>query len=92
MARDEFQLAAERAEAAHSSVEWASIGQSGRTAAIYRELRAIDMHTAERQWKTVETARRHVREGEQRVARQGLLTGMETMRGKNHRRAESHWR
>ena len=83
MAWDEFQLAAERAEAAHSSVEWASIGQSGRTAAIYRELRAIDMRTAERQWKTVETARRHVREGEQRVARQeGLLTGMETMRGK----------
>ena len=49
---------------------WASLGQSGRTAAIYRELRAIDMHTAERQWRTVPTARRHVREGEQRVARQ----------------------
>ena len=77
----------------HSSVEWASIGQSGRTAAIYRELRAIDMRTAERQWKTVETARRHVREGEQRVARQeGLLTGMRKSGGKDHRRAESHWR
>ena len=83
MARDEFQLAAERAEAAHSSAEWASIGPSGRTAAIYRELRAIDTQTAERQWKTVETARRLVREGEERVARQdGLLTGIETVQGK----------
>ena len=83
MAKDDFQLAAERAEAAHSSAEWASIGQSGRTAAIYRELRAIDTQTAERQWKTVETARRLVREGEERVARQdGLLTGIETVQGK----------
>ena len=82
MALNDFQLAAELAEASCSSDEWTSIGQSARAAAIYRELRAIDTKTAERRRKTVQTARRCVHEAEGRVARQeGLLAGVETAQG-----------
>lgn len=82
MSEDDFQLAAALAEASYSLDAWISIGQAGRSAAIYRELRAIDMHTAERRHKAVETARSLVREGEGRVARQEvLLAGVETAQG-----------
>jgi hypothetical protein len=82
MARNDFQLAAELAEASCSSDGWMSIGQSARAAAIYRELRAIDAKTAERRRETVQTARRCVHEAEERVARQEwLLEGVETAQG-----------
>jgi hypothetical protein len=82
MSQDDFQLAAALAEASYSSDAWIGIGQTGRAAAIYRELRTIDMHTAERRHKVVETARSIVREGEGRVARQEvLLAGVETAQG-----------
>jgi hypothetical protein len=82
MARNDFQLATELAEASCSSNEWMSIGQSARAAAIYRELRAIDAKTAERRRETVQTARRCVHEAEERAARQeGLLEGVETAQG-----------
>jgi hypothetical protein len=64
MARDDFQLATELAKAPYSSGEWMSIGQSGRATAIYRELRAIDIQTAEGRRKTVQTAQRCVHEPE----------------------------
>ena len=48
VARDDFQLAAKRAETAHSTAEWLAIGQRGRSAAIYQELREIDHHAANR--------------------------------------------
>jgi hypothetical protein len=70
MARDDFQLAAKRAQAAYSVAEWMAIGQCGRSAAIYKELREIDHLAAESLARKIETARRHVREGEARVARQ----------------------
>ena len=66
MARDDFQLAAKRAEAAHSSAEWLSLGQRGRSAAIYKELREIDHEAAKHLAAKVATARRSVREGEVR--------------------------
>ena len=82
MSEDDFKLAAALAEASYSLDAWISIGQAGRSAAIYRELRTIDMHTAERRHKVVETARSLVREGEGRVARQEvLLAGVETAQG-----------
>jgi hypothetical protein len=82
MARNDFQLAAELAEASCSLDEWMSIGQSARATAIYRELRAIDAKTAERWRETVQTARRCVHEAEERVARQeGLLIGVEAAQG-----------
>jgi hypothetical protein len=82
MARNDFQLAAELAEASCSLDEWMSIGQSARATAIYRELRAIDAKTAERRRETVQTALRCVHEAEERVARQeGLLAGVETTQG-----------
>ena len=68
MARDDFQLAAKRAEAAHSSAEWLSLGQRGRSAAIYKELREIDHEAAKHLAAKVATARRSVREGEVRQA------------------------
>ena len=82
MARNDFQLATELAEASCSSNEWMSIGQSAKAAAIYRELRAIDAKTAERRRETVQTARRCVHEAEERAARQeGLLEGVERAQG-----------
>jgi hypothetical protein len=82
MSQDDFQLAAALAEASYSLDAWMSIGQTGRATAIYRELRAIDMHTAERRHKAVETARSLVRAGEGRVARQEvLLAGVEIAQG-----------
>ncbi len=67
--RTNFNLRAERAEALfirRTKRRWAVLAQADSETActIYRELRTIDTQTAERQWKTVETARRHVREGE----------------------------
>ena len=73
MAGNDFQLAAKRAEAAHSPAEWLSLGQRGRSAAIYKELREIDHQAAERLARKIETARRHVREGEVRLARQEAI-------------------
>ena len=49
------------------------MGQRGRAAAIYLELRQIDARTAEQLAREIETARRHVREGEERIARQQVL-------------------
>ena len=46
MARNDFRRAAERAEAAAYSADgWLAMGQRGRAAAIYYELRQIDAHT-----------------------------------------------
>ena len=74
MVRNDFRLAAERAEAAAFSPDgWLAMGQRGRAAAIYLELRQIDARTAEQLAKEIETARRHVREGEERIARQQAL-------------------
>ena len=76
---DDFQLAAKRAEAAYSPAEWLSLGQRGRSAAIYKELREIDHQAAERLARKIETARRHVREGEVRLARQeAILSKLQT--------------
>ena len=69
MARNDFQVAAMRAEAAHSPAEWLSLGQRGRSAAIYKELRGIDQEAAKRLAAKIATARRSVREGEVRRAR-----------------------
>jgi len=69
VAQDYFQLAAKRAEAAYSPAEWLAIGQRGRSAAIYKELREIDRQAAERLATKIETGRRHVRDDEARVAR-----------------------
>ena len=49
------------------------MGQRGRAAAIYLELRQIDAGTVEQLAREIETARRHVREGEERIARQQAL-------------------
>ena len=74
MARNDFRLAAERAEAAAYSPDgWLAMGQRGRAAAIYLELRQIDARTVEQLAREIETARRHVREGEERIARQQAL-------------------
>ena len=69
VAQDDFQLAAKQAEAAYSPAEWLAIGQRGRSAAIYKELREIDRQAAERLATKIETGRRHVRDDEARVAR-----------------------
>jgi hypothetical protein len=62
MARNDFRLAAERGEAAAYSADgWLAMGQRGRAAAIYLELRQIDARTAEKLAREIETARRHVR-------------------------------
>jgi hypothetical protein len=50
------------------------MGQRGRAAAIYLELRQIDARTVEQLAREIETARRHAREGEERIARQQVLT------------------
>jgi hypothetical protein len=70
MARNDFRLAAERAEAAAYSADgWLAMGRRGRAAAIYYELRQIDAHTVKQLIKEIEKARRHIREGEERIAR-----------------------
>ena len=45
------------------------MGQRGRAAAIYLELRQIDARAVQQLAREIETARRHVREGEERIAR-----------------------
>lgn len=85
VARDDFQLAAKRAEAAHTPAEWLSLGQRGRSAAIYKELREIDHEAAKRLAAKIATARRSVCEGEVRQARQeAIVSAFETH---NHSRA-----
>ena len=49
------------------------MGQRGRAAAIYLELRQIDARAVQQLAREIETARRHVREGEERIARQQAL-------------------
>ena len=79
MARDDFPLAAKRAEAAYSPADWLAIGQRGRSAAIYKELRDIDHEAAKRLAAKIETASRHVREGEVGLARQeAIVSELET--------------
>ena len=74
MARNDFRLAAERGEAAAYSADgWLAMGQRGRAAAIYLELRQIDARAVQQLAREIETARRHVREGEERIARQQAL-------------------
>jgi hypothetical protein len=74
MPRNDFRLAAERAEAAAFSPDgWLAMGQRGRSTAIYHELRQIDARTVEQIAREIEIARRHVREGEERIARQQVL-------------------
>src|SRR6476620_6983904 len=85
MARNDFQVAAMRAEAAHSPAEWLSLGQRGRSAAIYKELRGIDQEAAKRLAAKIATARRSVREGEVRRARQEAIVSK--LKTHNHPRA-----
>ena len=76
MARDDFQLAAKRAESRHSPAEWLSLGQRGRSAAIYKELRGIDREAAKRLAAKTATARRNAREGEVRPTRHEAIRSM----------------
>lgn len=74
MGQNDFRLAAARAEAApHSPDGWLAMGQRGRAAAIYQELREIDARNAAQRGRQIETARRHVHEGEERIRRQEKL-------------------
>ena len=90
-ARNDFRLAAEHAEAAAYSPDgWLAKGQRGRAAAIYLELRQIDARTAEQLAREIETARRHVREGEERIGRkQALMEKTENARYLGDARARS---
>ena len=45
MAFDSFQLAAQRARQAYTADEWINLRPQERAAAIYRELRSIDLET-----------------------------------------------
>ena len=76
VAQDDFQLAAKRAEAAHSSAEWLSLGQRGRSAAIYKDLREIDHEAAEHLAGKIAMARLMCREGQARQARQEAIPPM----------------
>jgi hypothetical protein len=79
VARDDFQLAAKRAEAAHTAAEWLSLGQRGRSAAIYKELRKIDHEAAKHLAAKVVTARWSVREGEVRQTRhEAIVSAFDT--------------
>ena len=52
---------------------WLAKGQRGQAAAIYLELRQIDARTPQQLSKGIEPARRHVREGEERIGCQQAL-------------------
>jgi hypothetical protein len=57
MAWNDFRLAAERAEAAAYSADgWLAMGQRGRAAAIYLELRQIDARAVQQLAREIETA------------------------------------